>query len=92
MDVGEKGSLTLTPSEKKQKGKSLNTSICPLCGEPNQCAMAADLNAKSCWCEAVEFPEGLLALIPEKAIRKSCVCKKCLEKYKNRSKHESSYT
>jgi len=56
----------------------LDPSVCPLCGELNNCAMAADPDAKTCWCEEVEFPEELLAQIPEDAVRKTCVCEKCL--------------
>jgi len=59
-------------------GNNLNTAICPLCGEPNLCAIAADPDATECWCDSVEFPEELLARIPEIAVRKTCVCQKCL--------------
>ena len=62
---------------------SLNTAICPLCGEANHCIMAVDPNATMCWCEGVVFPEELLALIPENAFRKTCVCQKCLEQYQD---------
>ena len=44
-------------------------------------AMAVDPNATDCWCESVIFPEELLAQIPENAVRKTCVCQECLEKY-----------
>jgi len=65
-----------------QKNIPLYTkSKCPLCGNPNQCAVAADPNATECWCESVIFPSELLAQIPEDAIRKTCVCQKCLEQY-----------
>ena len=57
------------------------TATCPLCGRPNQCALAADPNATKCWCDSVEFPHELLAKIPENAVRKTCVCKKCLKEY-----------
>ena len=30
---------------------------CPLCGEPNQCAVAADPEATECWCDLGEIPE-----------------------------------
>ena len=59
----------------------LNIAICPLCGEPNQCAMAADTDATACWCEGVVFPEALLAQIPTNAVRKTCVCQKCLTNF-----------
>jgi len=81
------GSLIMASSKKISQRKLLNTAICPLCGKPNQCAMAADPNATVCWCEGVVFPEELLAQIPENAVRKTCVCKNCLDKY-----HESINT
>jgi hypothetical protein len=61
--------------------RPLDTAKCPLCGEPNQCAMAADPDASECWCESVIFPEELLAKIPENAVRKTCVCQNCLKNY-----------
>lgn len=54
---------------------------CPLCGGPNQCALAADPAATQCWCDTVVFPAELLAKIPLEAVRKTCVCQKCLEEY-----------
>jgi hypothetical protein len=60
---------------------NLNTARCPLCGELNHCAMAADPSATKCWCEEVKFPDELLDQIHENAVRKTCVCKKCLEIY-----------
>lgn len=59
----------------------MNTARCPLCGEPNQCALAADPEATECWCDFVVFPEELLAQIPDAAVRKTCVCQKCLEQF-----------
>lgn len=59
----------------------MNTAICPLCGESNQCAVAADPDATECWCGSVIFPEELLAKVPEDAVRKTCICQNCLEEY-----------
>ncbi len=64
----------------------LNTAICPLCSQPNQCAVAADPNATECWCESVIFPEALLAQVPDKAVRKTCICQKCLEEFQESTK------
>lgn len=64
----------------------LNVARCPLCCEPNKCALAADPDAAECWCDGEEFPDELLAQIPENAIRRTCVCQNCLEKYR-----ESTY-
>jgi hypothetical protein len=57
---------------------SAKAALCPLCGEPNLCALAADPEATECWCDSVVFPEELLKQIPDEAVRKICVCKKCL--------------
>ncbi len=59
----------------------LNPADCPLCGEPNRCAMAADPNATECWCESVTFPDELLAQVQHDAVRKTCICQKCLEDF-----------
>jgi hypothetical protein len=58
-----------------------NLSLCPLCGQPNDCAMAADPNATVCWCEDLEFPQELLDQVPENAQRKTCICRNCLENF-----------
>ncbi|MFC1996399.1 cysteine-rich CWC family protein [Chloroflexota bacterium] len=73
----------MTSSTKISKRKALDTAICPLCGEPNHCAMAADANTSGCWCESIIFPEELLEKIPENAVRKTCVCQKCLAEYQD---------
>jgi hypothetical protein len=60
---------------------------CPLCGEPNQCAMAADPDAAECWCESEKFPHDLLARVPDNAARRACICQRCLaEHHKENSK------
>lgn len=61
--------------------RSLNTAKCPLCGRPNQCALAVDPAATECWCDSVVFPYELLAQIPYNAVRKTCVCQKCLAQF-----------
>ncbi len=65
----------------KDEKNNLDKSTCPLCGEPNQYALAADPKVTECWCESVDFPEELLAQIPDEAVRITCVCQTCLIKY-----------
>lgn len=55
---------------------------CPLCGGPNDCAMAPAEAAcsgdpQACWCTGVRFDPELLARIPAAAQRKACVCHAC---------------
>jgi hypothetical protein len=56
----------------------LDTAACALCGGPNQCALAADPDATECWCDSVTFDDALLARVPDIAVRKVCICQKCL--------------
>lgn len=56
--------------------------ICPLCGEPNNCAMEQEkktgLKQDPCWCVSMEFPKELLATLPSDA--KACICNACVER------------
>ena len=55
-----------------------NTGLCPLCGESNQCDMAAGVSAESpCWCTQVPFSAELLASVPLNAQGKLCICQRC---------------
>lgn len=59
----------------------MNRSICPLCGEPNDCYMENGKDPSICWCKGVTFPDELLLLVPEESIRQACICRSCVEKY-----------
>jgi hypothetical protein len=48
---------------------------CPLCGEPNACAMAADGGA--CWCFTTPIAEGVIERIPPDQRGRACVCARC---------------
>lgn len=55
---------------------------CPLCGEPNLCAMEqARLTGQPtcgpCWCTQATFAASLLAQVPEQARGKACICARC---------------
>lgn len=55
---------------------------CPLCGQPNQCAMElARLSGQPatgpCWCTEVSFSPGLLAQVPPAAKQLACICARC---------------
>lgn len=51
--------------------------ICPICGKNNGCI----IGNKDCWCTKVDFPKGLLDMVPEDKKRKACICKNCVDKY-----------
>jgi hypothetical protein len=48
---------------------------CPLCGEPNACAMLRGEDA--CWCAGVAISKDALARIPAPARGVACVCAGC---------------
>lgn len=54
---------------------SLET-LCPFCGNPNRCGVAA---VEGCWCGKVEIPIEMIELLPEP--RKSCICFECVRSY-----------
>ena len=58
----------------------LDPARCPICGDLNECATVADPDATECWCEAVKFPQDLLARVPKNAVARVCVCRHCIEK------------
>lgn len=53
--------------------------LCPICGQPNDCARAqlGGGVAKPCWCANVEISADTIALIPEELRGKSCICHNC---------------
>jgi hypothetical protein len=48
---------------------------CPLCGEANQCQLAA--GRPTCWCFETPVPAAVLARVPLAAQGIACVCKRC---------------
>ncbi len=55
-------------------------SLCPLCGQPNQCLMAqGSPSADRCWCSDAHIARDVLERIPEDLRGRSCVCRKCAE-------------
>ncbi|GAA5314988.1 MAG: cysteine-rich CWC family protein [Candidatus Pelagadaptatus aseana] len=51
---------------------------CPFCHQSNACGAQDD---KPCWCFTLSVPQELLALLPEQARRKACVCQRCVESF-----------
>ena len=59
----------------------VDTSVCPLCGETNRCAMEVERETGQkqgpCWCTQVDFSEELLARVPVEKKRLACICERC---------------
>ncbi|MEZ5718808.1 MAG: cysteine-rich CWC family protein [Burkholderiaceae bacterium] len=52
-------------------------SQCPLCTQPNQCAMAQGLPAAQCWCmHSTLSTEALASLAPQERGQR-CICPSC---------------
>jgi len=54
-----------------------------LCHTKNICQANTD---NSCWCHDVIVPQKLLDLVPEKLKGKSCICRRCIEKFNNNNR------
>ena len=54
----------------------LDQSRCPLCGESNECGMAAGRD--ECWCSSVTIEKATLDRLPEAARGVVCVCARCV--------------
>ncbi|MBX9937374.1 MAG: cysteine-rich CWC family protein [Burkholderiaceae bacterium] len=52
---------------------------CPLCGQPNQCAVALGRRPQSCWCMNTPVSLLALALLPEQERGQRCICPTCAQ-------------
>jgi hypothetical protein len=60
-----------------QSADTNDTRTCPLCGQPNEGAVAAGWDPDSCWCRTVTMSPDALASIPAEARGKVCICARC---------------
>ncbi|ART50280.1 cysteine-rich CWC family protein [Acidovorax carolinensis] len=56
---------------------ALDTSVCPLCGQGNQCAVAAGQAADTCWCMSAQLSAAALAAVPDALRGRACICPTC---------------
>jgi hypothetical protein len=64
----------------------VDTTRCPLCGESNQCGMAA--GATECWCFGAKISADVLERVPDAARGVACVCASCAAKGAARSEKQ----
>ena len=59
---------------------SIDACVCPICGEPNQCAIelakVSDTPIEECWCISVKISEETLSKVPHHLLNKACICNK----------------
>ena len=53
---------------------------CPLCGEPNACALAGERvdRESPCWCVGKAFPDSLRERAADADGGAACICRGCL--------------
>jgi hypothetical protein len=56
---------------------AVDPSLCPVCGEPNTCAMSQGKAVTECWCFGAPISESALQRIPSQAKNLACVCPRC---------------
>jgi hypothetical protein len=54
---------------------------CPICGAPNDCAIAR--GEDKCWCFDEVFPANLFERVPPESQGEICVCRNCVMKAKD---------
>ncbi len=54
---------------------AIDPSRCPLCGQPNECGIAA--GESTCWCFETAIPAEALEKVPPEARGAACICKTC---------------
>jgi len=63
---------------------TLNSSLCPLCGEANVCAVEIERESgiaqAPCWCMAAVFGDSLRDRVPVEARGRACICARCVAK------------
>ena len=67
----------------------VDPSRCPLCGQPNQCAMelaraSGQPATAPCWCTQISFSPSLLAQVPPAAQKRACICASCAATHPSR--------
>ena len=72
-DTGAHALLTMPAA----RSTPLTPSVCPLCGQSNECAIAAGRPAESCWCMTQAIDPAALAALPHEARGKVCICAAC---------------
>ena len=59
----------------------IDPSCCPLCGQPNRCAIEVERETGSaqppCWCMSATFTAALRGAVPAQARGVACICATC---------------
>lgn len=59
---------------------TIDSTLCPLCGQRNQCAQAeAPAPVKHCWCFDTPIDRGALERLPAARANQACLCPRCAQ-------------
>jgi hypothetical protein len=61
-----------------EKSQFTDGTICPICGQPNECAIANGKPFTTCWCLSKQIP---LALLKKAGTADVCICESCVDAY-----------
>ena len=71
VDVAKVQTLQMLDAPMSDKQK------CPLCGQPNRCAMAEEHPVDTCWCVSIRLPADMLEAVPTEDRGVRCICETC---------------
>ena len=58
----------------------IDETLCPFCKTKNKCMAHVE---EPCWCNTANVPKELIAIAPEEARGKVCICLSCIQLFKN---------
>src|SRR4030081_2012039 len=71
VDVAKAQTLQMLDAPMSDKQK------CPLCGQPNRCAMAGRHPVGACWCVSIRLTADMLEAVPTEDRGVRCICDTC---------------
>jgi hypothetical protein len=71
VDVANARTLQMPDAPMSDKQK------CPLCGQPNRCAMAEGHSVGACWCVSIRLTADMLEAVPTEDRGVRCICATC---------------
>ena len=75
------GNATGSATEAEANGALVDATRCPVCGEPNRCAVElaheTGLPQAECWCMQTDFSVDALSMVPDAARGVACICARC---------------
>ena len=71
VDVAKAQTLQMLDAPMSDKQK------CPLCGQPNRCAMAEGHAVGACWCVSIKLTADMLEAVPTEDRGVRCICDTC---------------